>query len=121
MQTRNLTWAIGSLCFRCQGDIGPITTYSNQNQIVVFLKAWLRDPASPNQIKHRNRIRACAASWDATDNATRRDYQLATQRLSMYINGYNLWVSMSMNQLAIDCMPTIRRQSRLALPLPPRN
>jgi hypothetical protein len=121
MQTRNLTLSIASLCMRAQGDIGPYTTYSNQNQIVVFLKAWLRDPASPAQIKHRDRIRACAASWQATTVQTRKDYQRAAEKCSMYINGYNLWVSMSMNRLAIDCLPTIRRQSGINLPLPPFN
>lgn len=121
MQTRNLTLNILSRCFRMQGDVGSYTTYSNQNQIVIFLKAWLRDPASSKQIAHRNRIRACAASWNAASPQTRRDYQRATERLSLYVNGYNLWVSMSTNRLAIDCLPTIRRQSGINLPLPPFN
>jgi hypothetical protein len=121
MKTTNLTLSIASLCFRCQGDYGPYTTYSDQNKIVVFLKAWLRDPASAKQVAHRDRIRACAKTWQEAGRQTRRDYQLAAQRCSMYINGYNLWVSMSMNRQAIDCLPTIRRQSGLNLPLPPFN
>lgn len=110
---------LANICFKAQGDVGPLTCYTNHRGIIMFLKAWLRDPASPRQVAHRDRIRACAANWQAADPVVKSNYELATHRLSLYINGYNLWVCMSMNTSARDAMPTIERQSRLTLPLPP--
>lgn len=108
-----------SICFKCQGDVGPLTSYTNKRGIVMFLKAWLRDPASPKQIAHRDRIRACAANWKAAPKSTRDAYERATKKLSLYINGYNLWVCASMNQDGRSVIPTLERQTGLTLPLPP--
>ncbi len=119
MITPQLRVILGSLCFKSQGDLGPFTSYTNRRGVVWFLKAWLRDPASAKQIAHRNRIRACARTWNETTEQNRRDYERATKKLSLYLNGYNLWMSMSMNPLARDAMPTIRKQSGINLPLPP--
>lgn len=108
-----------SICFKCQGDVGPLTSYTNKRGIVMFLKAWLRDPASPKQIAHRDRIRAAARNWKAAPISTKQAYERATKKLSLYINGYNMWVCMSMNRDARAAMPTIERQSGQTLPLPP--
>ena len=108
-----------SICFKCQGDVGPLTSYTNKRGIVMFLKAWLRDPASPKQINHRNRIRACARNWKAASIETRRAYEQATKKLSLYVNGYNLWVCASMNLTGRSVIPTLERQTGLTLPLPP--
>lgn len=108
-----------SICFKSQGDVGPLTSYTNKRGIVMFLKAWLRDPASEKQIAHRDRIRACAKNWKAAPKTTRQAYERATKKLSLYINGYNLWVCASMNQTGRSAIATLERQTGLALPLPP--
>ena len=112
------THLISNLAFKCQGDIGELTTYTNRNGIVVFLKAWLRDPASIKQIAHRNRIRAAAFNWKNTTPANRRAYERASKRLSLYLNGYNIWVSASMNPDARSALPTLERQAHVTL-IPP--
>lgn len=110
---------LANICFKAQGDVGPLTCYTNNKQIVMFLKAWLRDPASPKQIAHRNRIRAAAKNWNAAPPAVKKAYERMTKKLSLYLNGYNVWVCMSMNRLAREAMPTLERQSGETLPLPP--
>lgn len=110
---------IQSICFKAQGDVGPLTTYTNKRGIVVFLKAWLRDPASRKQIAHRDRIRRCAANWKDAPQTTRTQYELATKRATLYINGYNLWVAASMTQEARSALATLERQTGTALPTPP--
>lgn len=107
------------ICFKAQGDIGPLTCYTNKRGIVMFLKAWLRDPASPKQIAHRNRIRAAAATWKLATPSTRAAYERATKKLSLYLNGYNVWVASSMTQGARSALPTLERQTGLTLPPPP--
>jgi len=108
-----------SICFKCQGDVGPLTSYTNKRGIVMFLKAWLRDPASEKQIAHRDRIRACARNWHAAPKSTRKAYEAATKKQSLYINGYNLWVCASMNPIGRSAIETLARQSGQTLPLPP--
>jgi hypothetical protein len=108
-----------SICFKCQGDVGPLTSYTNHRGIVMFLKAWLRDPASPKQITHRNRIRACAANWKKAPKPTRDNYERATKKQSLYLNGYNMWVCASMNPTGRAAIKTLERQTGLTLPLPP--
>lgn len=108
-----------SICFKAQGDVGPLTCYTNKRQIVMFLKAWLRDPASLKQIAHRNRIRAVARNWKAEPSWVRHNYERATKQLSLYLNGYNLYMSASMNDDAADAIATLERQTGLVLPLPP--
>lgn len=107
------------ICFKAQGDVGPLTSYTNKRGIVMFLKAWLRDPASPKQIAHRDRIRACAKNWKAAPIQTRQNYERATKKQSLYLNGYNLWVCASMNQTGRSAIATLERQTGLTLPLPP--
>lgn len=108
-----------SICFKCQGDVGPLTSYTNKRGIVMFLKAWLRDPASPKQVAHRDRIRHCARNWNAAPKTTRENYEKATKKLSLYINGYNLWVCASMNQTGREALQTLTRQTGIELPPPP--
>lgn len=108
------------ICFKCQGDVGPMTSYTNKRGIVMFLKAWLRDPVSPKQVAHRNRYRACAKNWKETTEEVRKQYEKVTKRLSLYINGYNLWVCLAMNLEARSSHNTLQRQSGITFPLPPQ-
>lgn len=117
---QNGGFILQSICFKAQGDVGPLTSYTNKRGIVMFLKAWLRDPASPKQIAHRDRIRACAANWKAAPKTTRENYERATKKLSLYLNGYNLWVCASMNLDGRSAIPTLERQTGVTLPLPPQ-
>jgi len=115
----NSQFLLSKICFKIQGDCGPLTTYTNRNGIVVFLKAWLRDPASPKQIAHRNRLRAAAKNWNAAPPTTRHNYERATKTLSLYLNGYNVWVAATMTQQARAALPTLERQAHTTLTPPP--
>ena len=63
------------ICFKAQGDLGPLTSYTNKRGIVTFLKAWLRDPASPKQIAHRDRVREAARVWKLLCPGCRRRWK----------------------------------------------
>lgn len=117
--SKNTRFLLQGICFKCQGDVGPLTSYTNKRGIVVFLKAWLRDPASAKQIKHRNRIRACAKNWKAAPLQTRRNYERASQVGGTQLNGYNVWVCASMNANGRSAIATLERQTHITLPLPP--
>lgn len=102
--------------FAAQGDFGPYTMYTSalRGSIVIFLKAWLKDPTSPKQKAHRDRVREAAHRWKQLTKHERETWELATKRLRLGLNGYNLFVSYWMvpNYLVIQ---TIERQSGLTL------
>ena len=93
----NPTMILQGMCLKAQGDLGPLTCYTNRRQIVVFLKAWLRDPASQKQIAHRDRIRECARVWKLLCPGCRRRWEIASKKAGTKLNGYNLWVHWLMN------------------------
>jgi len=101
------------------GDFGPWTTYTSPKQgIVIFLKASLKDAASPAQIAHRNRWRTAVANWHAATPDERARWMLAARRCQIPFNGIALWIHFSYSQDA-DALATLRRQSKLALTMPP--
>lgn len=115
MLTPSLTNSIASLCFKAQGDIGPLTTYTNKNGIVVFLKAWLRDPASRKQINHRNKMRCAAWCWKHETKCTRRNWERASQIGNTKLNGYNLYVCWHMRDDVTPFIRTLERQTEIKL------
>ena len=83
---------VGLLGFESRGDIGPLTTYTNHTQTVIFLKAWLSDKASPRQIAHRDRLREAARLWHLLCPGQRRRWEIVSRKAGTHLNGYNLWV-----------------------------
>ena len=106
------------LGFQCQGDIGPLTTYTQfkagKKSIVIFWKQWLSDPTTLRQLNHRNRVRNAAAEWQQIPKWLRKDWQRAANKANLRINGYALWVYWQMirNRSAIR---TVELQTGITL------
>lgn len=106
------------LGFGAQGDLGPWTTYTSKamgpHGIVIFAKAWLKDPTSPRQKAHRNRVRAAATAWKALSAQQRTDWERTTKTLSLRLTGYNLFVHWHMVRDTSNIL-TLERQSGIQL------
>ena len=106
------------LGFQCQGDIGPMTYYTQfkagKKTIVGFAKVWLSDPTTLRQLNHRNRIRAAAAAWQRLTPTARLDWQRAARKCKLRLNGYALWTYWNMTQDR-PTITTIERQSHIPL------
>lgn len=107
------------LCgFGVQGDIGPWTTYTATNRgphgKVIFLKSWLKDPTSPRQKVHRDRVRAAAAAWQTLTPTAKKNWERVTLKLSLPLTGYNLFTHWHM--VGDDSnIETLERQSGIQL------
>jgi len=101
------------------GDFGPYTAYTSPTQgIVLFLKASLKDAASPAQVAHRNRWRTALANWHATTPDERRRWMTLAKRCQIPFHGLALWIHFSFSQDA-DALKTLRRQSHVDVTMPP--
>lgn len=81
------------LGFQTWGDIGPFTVFRNKRgHVVWYLKAPPTCPASPAQIIDRDRWRAAAIAWNALTPLNRADWEAASNRASLGITGYNLFL-----------------------------
>jgi len=106
------------LGFAAQGDLGPWTMYTSKAQgksgIVIFAKAWLKDPTSPRQKAHRDRVRAAAQAWKALTAQQRKNWEAACKKLSLRLTGYNLFTHWHM--VGDDTnIETVERQSGIPL------
>jgi len=113
--TPQLTQYLG---FAAQGDLGPWTMYTSKamgpHGIVIFAKAWLKDPTSPRQKAHRDRIRAAAAAWKALTPEARANWERTTKVLSIKLTGYNVFTHWWM--IGDDkVIETLERQSGIQL------
>lgn len=106
------------LGLQVQGDLGPITMYTQykagRRSIVAFPKIWLSDPTTIKQLHHRNRVRNAATAWRNLTPEVRLKWKLAARKLSLRTNGYALWVTWHMTRDR-HMIATIERQSGLAL------
>lgn len=106
------------LGLQVQGDLGPITMYTQRKagrrSIVAFPKIWLSDPTSIKQLNHRNRIRNAAAAWMNLSPTQKLNWKLAARKLSLRTNGYATFVTFHMTQ-DHDFVRTIERQSGITL------
>lgn len=106
------------LGLQAQGDFGPWTCYTQRKggrrSIVLFAKIWLSDPTTISQVNHRNRVRRAMAAWRALPVDERQNWQLATRRLSLNLNGAALWMYWHMRRDRRK-LETIERQSQLTL------
>ena len=97
------------------GDAGDLTVYrSKQKRMVVFSKTWPDKPASPDQQWQRDRLSDAAIAWQALTPAARAQWELASQRASLCMNGYHLFIHW---QLMADtkAIETLERQTNTTL------
>lgn len=75
------------------GDLGPWTFYtSHRKRLVVFPKAYPKDPATYHQTLYRNRWRHAAQRWQQLDQTTRALWETMSKRANLTITGYNLYL-----------------------------
>lgn len=97
------------------GDVGHLTMYrSRQHRAIVFTKTWPKKPASDDQLAQRAKITAGAVAWQALTPAARAQWELATKRASLCMNGYHLFQHW---QLTGDtsAIKTLERQTKTEL------
>lgn len=97
------------------GDIGDLTMYkSRQNRVIIFAKTWPKKPPSPDQVTQRAKMIAGAAAWQALTAATRAQWELASKRASLCMNGYHAFMHFQMTPDA-TALATLERQTRTDL------
>ena len=97
------------------GDVGDLTIYrSRQKRMIVFTKTWPKKPPSDDQVTQRAKMTAAAVAWQALTPAGRAQWELASKRASLCMNGYQLFQHW---QLTGDtkAMETLERQTRTDL------
>ncbi len=108
----------GLLGFIIWGDLAEVTIYRDkQGKMVWFKKTYPDKPASQAQLDNRARMTSYAAAWQALSTQARAQWELATKRASLTMQGYNLFVhwKYSADDTAIR---QIERQTQTSL-LPP--
>jgi len=81
------------LGWRPTGDVGPFTLYtSSRKRIVIYPRSPALNPATPAQERMRQVFVAGAACWKSLTIAQRAEWELATKKLRMSINGYNFFM-----------------------------
>ena len=97
------------------GDIGELTMYkSRQNRVIIFTKTWPKKPPSPGQVAQRAKMTAGAVAWQALTPATRAQWELASKRCSLCMNGYHAFQHFHMTPDA-TALATLERQTRTDL------
>jgi L-amino acid N-acyltransferase YncA len=100
------------------GDFAEMTMYRNQRgKIVWFQKTYPHQEASPDQLYYRAKLTTAAAEWQALTNDQRAEWELATKRGSLTMNGYHLWIHWRMTRDA-SAIQTLQRQTSTDL-IPP--
>ena len=97
------------------GDLAGMTAYHRRDgTLVVFPATRPKEPASPDQIKTRNRIRIAGLTWREYSQAQRDLWNLAASRAHLRFNGYILFCNwlMTADRLTIE---TIARQARIPI------
>jgi len=106
---------LGTVLF---GDIGPLTVYRNMNgKLVAFQKTWPKHTATPFQIAQRQLVTDAAEAWQELTPDMRAQWETATQRGSLRMTGYNLFVHHQLEH-DDDAIRTVQRQTQTHL-IPP--
>lgn len=75
------------------GDLGPVTIYRNRKgKVVAYAKTYPAKPPTDDQLTQRQKFCDAAAAWQQLSPDTRRQWELATRRGSLCLNGYGLFV-----------------------------
>jgi hypothetical protein len=97
------------------GDLGDMTSYTRRDgTLVIFPRTMPKEPASPDQIKTRNRIRIAGLTWREFDQAQRDLWNLAASRAHLRFNGYILFCHWLMTADS-GTIETIARQARIPI------
>jgi len=97
------------------GDMGELTIYrSRQKRMIIFTKTWPKKPASEDQLAQRAKLTAGAAAWQALTPAGRGQWELASKRASLCMNGYHTFMHFQMTPDA-PALATLERQTRTDL------
>lgn len=80
------------LGFSIQGDLGPLTTYTNKNgKQVWFPRASPLNPPSAQQQQMRDFFRLCASAWASMTQEQRNVWKRIADNGHARITGYNLF------------------------------
>lgn len=75
------------------GDFAELTMYRRPDgRLVLFSKTWPDKPPSPLQTAERLRLTFAAQAWQQLTPAKKKEWDTATKRASLCMNGYNLYV-----------------------------
>lgn len=101
------------------GDIGPITMYRSQRgKIIWFSKTWPDKPASLLQQAQRDRMAIAADLWQLLTQERKAQWELATKRASLCMNGYQLWQHWRLTQDESAIRTLERQTNTILLPIP---
>lgn len=104
--------------FIAWGDFGPLTLYTSQRgKVIIFNKTWPKGPPSDGQLTQRNKLAAAAIAWKALDDSQRAQWELASNRASLCMHGYDLWQHWKLTADS-SAIQTLERQTKTNL-LPP--
>lgn len=94
-----------------QGDLGPLTTYTNKNgKLVVFPRAPPLNPPTPEQKALRQKFASVALLWHAMPRRKKDEWLQLARSARLRMTGYGLftwWVITHDN----TTLETIRRQA----------
>jgi hypothetical protein len=97
------------------GDVGPLTTYTNRrNKVVFFPRSPPLTPPTFAQLVQRNRFRTVAAAWHRLPQSTRDNWNLAAARANLQITGFNLWTFWNLKRNR-STIATVEHQSGITL------
>jgi hypothetical protein len=98
-----------------QGDVGDLTTFTDRKgQLIAFLKAPPRVPASTKQEANRARFTNAQRSWDSLSTLDKVLWNLAADRGNLAITGRNLWIACVMKR-NWSYAQTVSRQTGIPL------
>jgi hypothetical protein len=106
-------WNLIGLNF--QGDIGPITTYTDaRGHRVWFLKTRPDTPPTWMQIHQMNLFAYVSWAWDALSTPQQADWEAVTKKLSLRLTGYSLFTYLYATDDAAT-IATLERQAGITL------
>lgn len=105
----------GFLCWKIQGDIAGLTTYTTRRgRAVVYLQAPPKEPVTPDQALFRSRFALAAAIWQTMSQPQREKWRLACKRAKLRLGPTALIAASTAPQNANN-LATIQRQSNVTL------
>lgn len=111
-------WLCG-ICFKIQGDVGPLTTYTNRQQgKVAYAKDSIRHEPTPARLRQRAYFDYAATHWRALTQDERDRWERITKRLSLPLTGFNLFTS-QVTRPDPHALRTVCRHSGIFVPQPP--
>lgn len=97
------------------GDFGPLTFYkTKRGRLVWFNKAPPHTPPSTKQTVQRNQFRLAALMWSMLTVDEQNQWDTASRRASLCLNGYNLFIHFAIKPDEAS-LNTIARQTNTVL------